>query len=221
MFARKFFALRSFRQGKSQIKSYGVFFMNAKFSSPLNNVKVASPCSQDWNAMIGNERKRYCGDCKLNVYNLSGMSRTEAENLLSNSEGRLCVRFYRRADGSVLTQDCPVGWRAVKQRVSKTATAFASLIFGLIGGLGLNSYMKDSDSHTVGMMIPQTSNSNVEIEKPEIMMGAMPADYPMMGDVAFPTPEPSPTIKDQGQWKVGEKSPEIMGKVVSKNSPQM
>ena len=74
--------------------------MNAKFSSPLNNIKIASPCSQDWDAMIGSERKRYCGDCKLNVYNLSGMSRTEAENLLSNSEGRLCVRFYRRADGT-------------------------------------------------------------------------------------------------------------------------
>lgn len=195
--------------------------MTAKFSNPLDNVKVASPCSQDWNAMIGTERKRYCGDCKLNVYNLSGMSRTEAENLLTNSEGRLCVRFYRRADGTVLTQDCPVGWRAIKARMSKMATAFASLIFGLIGGLGLNASLKQSENRTMGTMIPQTSNSNVEIEKPEIMMGAMPANYPVMGDVAFPTPEPSPKIKDQGQWEVGESPTEIMGKVVSKNSPQM
>ena len=30
----------------------------AKFDNPLNNLKVASPCSQDWNAMIGSERKR-------------------------------------------------------------------------------------------------------------------------------------------------------------------
>ena len=126
--------------------------------------------------MIGGERKRYCGDCKRNGYNLSGMSRTEAENLLSNSEGRLCVRFYRRADGSVLTQDCPVGWRAVKARMTKTATALASLIFGLLGGLGLNSYMKESNDRTMGSFIPQTSNANVEIENPEIMMGAIPAD---------------------------------------------
>ena len=195
--------------------------MTAKFSNPLDKIKVASPCSQDWNAMIGNERKRYCGDCKLNVYNLSGMSRTEAENLLTNSEGRLCIRFYRRADGTVLTQDCPVGWRAVKSRMTKMATAFASLIFGLIGGLGLNASLKQSENRTMGTMIPQSSNSNVEIEKPEIMMGAMPANYPVMGDVAFPTPEPSPKIKDQGQWEAGEKSSEIMGKVVSKNSPQM
>ena len=50
----------------------GVFM--AKFTSPLNNLKVASPCSQDWEAMLGNERKRFCGECKLNVYNLSGMT---------------------------------------------------------------------------------------------------------------------------------------------------
>ncbi len=145
--------------------------MTAKFSNPLDNIKVASPCSQDWDAMIGNERKRYCGECKLNVYNLSGMSRVDAENLITNNEGRLCVRFFRRADGTVLTQDCPVGWRAVKMRMTKTATAFASLIFGLIGGFGLNASLKNSDNRTMGTMIPQTTNSNVKIEKPEVLMG--------------------------------------------------
>ena len=114
--------------------------MTTKYTSPLNNLKVASPCSQDWDAMIGTERQRYCGECKLNVYNLSGMSKTEAENLVMNAEGRLCVRFFKRADGTVLTQDCPVGWQAVKKRVSKTAAAFASLFIGLLSGLGVTVY---------------------------------------------------------------------------------
>lgn len=106
-----------------------------KFDNPLNNVKIASPCPTNWNEMLGDERKRYCGECKLNVYNLSGMTRREAENLLMNTEGRLCVRFYRRADGSVLTKDCPVGWQALKKRVSKTAVAVFSMIAGVFGGL--------------------------------------------------------------------------------------
>ena len=111
----------------------------SKFTNPLNNIKIASPCSQDWNEMIGTERRRFCGECKLNVYNLSGMSRDEAENLLQDSEGRLCVRFYERADGSVLTKDCPVGWQAIKRRVSRFSTAAVSLLFGVVSGLGLNS----------------------------------------------------------------------------------
>ena len=190
--------------------------MTAKFSNPLDNIKIASPCSQNWDAMIGNERKRYCGECKLNVYNLSGMSQTEAENLITNAEGRLCVRFFRRADGTVLTQDCPVGWRAVKVRMTKMATAFASLIFGLIGGLGLNSYTKSSGGATVGEMIPQNINSNVNIEKPEVLMGAVPANYATMGNITVAPPKND----DEGQWETGRKAPPVMGKIVSKNSPQ-
>jgi hypothetical protein len=85
--------------------------------------------------MYGDERKRFCSDCKLNVYNLSGMTRREAENLVLNAEGRLCVRYFKRADGTVLTADCPVGWAAVKRRVSRVATATASIVFGIASGL--------------------------------------------------------------------------------------
>src|SRR5215213_10800265 len=98
------------------------------FTNPLDNIRIASPCRSDWNEMYGDDRTRFCGECKLNVYNLSGMNRSEAEALLMNSEGRVCVRFFRRNDGTVLTKDCPVGWRALKKRVSTTATAIASLI---------------------------------------------------------------------------------------------
>lgn len=107
----------------------------SKFDNPLNNIKIASPCPTDWDTMTGDERRRYCGECKLNVYNLSGMTRREAENLLMNAEGRLCVRFYRRADGTVLTKDCPVGWRALKKRASKAAVAVFSMLGGIFGGI--------------------------------------------------------------------------------------
>ena len=106
-----------------------------KFTNPLENIKIASPCSADWDEMSGNERRRYCSECKLNVYNLSDMTRREAENFLLNSEGRVCIKFYRRADGSVLTKDCPVGWQALKQKVSRRAKAFASVCAGIFGGV--------------------------------------------------------------------------------------
>jgi hypothetical protein len=103
--------------------------------NPLDNIRIASPCSANWDEMFGEDRKRFCGDCKLNVYNLSGMTRRDAENLLIASEGRLCVRYYRRADGTVLTRDCPVGWQAVKKRVSRVAAAAFSMIAGVFTGV--------------------------------------------------------------------------------------
>lgn len=105
------------------------------FSDPLNNIRIASPCKADWNQMYGNDRKRFCAECKLNVYNLSDMTRDQAEGFLIASEGRVCVRYFRRADGTVLTRNCPVGWRALKRRVSRTAGAAFSVVAGFFGGL--------------------------------------------------------------------------------------
>jgi hypothetical protein len=116
-----------------------------KFANPLNNVRIASPCKADWNQMIGDDRRRFCGACNLNVYNLSAMTRAEAENLLVTSEGRLCARFYQRADGTILTKDCPVGWQAIKRRASKMMTAAASLVFGVFSGLGINAYFNEPE----------------------------------------------------------------------------
>ena len=84
---------------------------------PLEDVRVASPCHADWNMMDGNERVKLCGSCQKNVYNLSEMTRFDAEELLAQHEGNLCVRYYQRADGTIMTQDCPVGLVKVRRAV--------------------------------------------------------------------------------------------------------
>jgi len=147
----------------------------AKFDNPLNNLKVASPCSQDWNAMLGDSRKRYCGECKLNVYNLSGMTRAEAENLVMSAEGRLCVRFYQRPDGSVLTQDCPVGWAKVKQRTKAYVTALASLIFSFFGALGLVTFtaFNSSNGATMGNIAVKTPTPKATPQETPVLMGGI------------------------------------------------
>ena len=175
--------------------------MTTKYTNPLENLKVASPCSQDWDEMIGTERKRYCGECKLNVYNLSGMTRAEAENLVMNAEGRLCVRFFKREDGTVLTQDCPVGWKAIKKRVSVAATAFASLVFSLISGLGLAAIFSRPEKGTViGELVSYKPTPKPTPER----------DYPMMGAVAMPSPTPKATPKPNSS---PTPPPAVLGKI--------
>lgn len=70
-------------------------------ASKLDNIRIATPLSADWQKMEGDERVRHCHKCKLNVFNLKEMTRTEAEKLLQTTEGRLCVQIYRRKDGTV------------------------------------------------------------------------------------------------------------------------
>jgi len=81
--------------------------------------------------MTGDNRVRFCNHCQLNVYNLSALSRVEAEELIASTEGRLCARLFRRADGTVLTENCPVGLRALRRRVAKRTTAIFATIVSL------------------------------------------------------------------------------------------
>src|SRR5215510_12760554 len=110
-----------------------------KLTSHLDHIKIAAPCSADWDQMFSFEDKRvrFCSQCNLNVYNLSDMSRQEAEALINKTEGRLCVRFYRRTDGSILTQNCPVGLKAIKRRVAWVAQVVLGMVLSFVSGFGL------------------------------------------------------------------------------------
>jgi hypothetical protein len=154
--------------------------------SPLDNIKIASPCSADWNTMYGNDRMRFCGDCKLNVYNLSGMPRDEAENLVMNAEGRLCVRFYRRADGTIITENCPVGWAKVKARAKVYVTAAFTLVMTFLGGLFFVTLFTRQKAE-VGTMIvrPQPLTGAIAIDPGNVTMGK-PAYSGVMGNVVLP-----------------------------------
>ena len=172
-----------------------------RFDSPLNNISIASPCSADWEEMYGDVRKRFCGDCKLNVYNLSGMTRDEAEILIMNAEGRLCIRFYKRADGSVITQDCPVGWTRVKQRTRMIATAFASLVMALFTGILFVSFFSRSEPTVGKLQMPFATPSPTPDNT--IMGGITPTrpvntDPAIMGEMQY---EPNQKF-EMGKMKV-------------------
>ena len=59
----------------------------------LQNVRIASPCPANWQGMVGDDRVRHCGECNLNVYNFSAMTRPEVEALLRKREGRVFLAW--------------------------------------------------------------------------------------------------------------------------------
>ena len=106
----------------------------------LDSIDVASPCQQRWEDMSGDERARFCAACEQTVYRLDDLSRAEAEALARRSLAgdEVCVRFRRRADGTVLTRDCPArlesqrsGWRRLE---ALAMAALGVLSLGLLSG---------------------------------------------------------------------------------------
>jgi hypothetical protein len=155
----------------------------------LDQVRVASPCKADWNEMLGDERVRFCLGCEKNVYNLSSMQKDDAEALLRERLGNeLCVRFFQRTDGTILTQDCPVGVK--KKRNKKLALAVAGA--GAMAAAAATMFLK---------------STCVQGEPVAGTMEVQPV--PMMGDVAPPS-----EVKGEVKGEVAP-TPSVMGSVAA------
>ena len=80
----------------------------------LDHIHVAAPCTADWDGMVGDERTRFCAGCEKNVYNLSSMTRIEAEALLIAKVVELAAR-----PGVELLLDDLGGYEALPHRAQE------------------------------------------------------------------------------------------------------
>ena len=128
--------------------------------------------------MVGGDRVRFCGQCELNVYNLTAMTRDEAEALVTRTEGRLCLRFFRRKDGSIITENCPVGLRALKRRARRIKQAVAASVLAFLTGIGANDAANKIGALLSGSPSPWGSAGRTlgvmampSDQKPEVVVG--------------------------------------------------
>jgi TonB family protein len=180
----------------------------------LDNVRVAAPCSADWSAMRGNDRARFCQECNLNVYNISAMTQAEAEELINRNEGRLCVRYYQRADGTILTQDCPVGVKAWRKKAARVALAISSAAISFFAGIGLRGMMKNDESiiERRNMGIAKVGHFKPPMRQPATTP-SQPDRNAVMGGLTYvpppnPTaPPPPPPPFEPGREIIGDPAP--------------
>jgi hypothetical protein len=162
----------------------------------LEQVRIASPCSANWEEMRGDERARFCELCQKHVYNFAAMTADEAAGLICEKEGKLCARLYRRRDGTVLTADCPVGaaryWKRAK------AAAAAMVVTGLFAAGTALSASLDRSSRTWPQQTQGRVSAKVDraIWQVKEWLGLNPQPV-VMGSIAMPAPA-------SGQCGVGD-----------------
>ena len=141
----------------------------------LDRLQLSFRCPADWEAMEGDETKRFCSHCQKHVHNLSAMTREEAEAVATRS-GEICVRMTRRADGTTVTKGCP---KTVAVRTKAVRLAGAGMAAG--GALVLAS----CDKPVIG-----------DVKVPDEVGEAEPEEeVELLGDVVVPeeieVPEPA------------------------------
>ena len=107
--------------------------------------KVSSPCPVSWESMDGGHKVRYCGQCRLNVYNLTVMSREEVAALIRKTGGQFCGRLYVRADRRATLRNCPRGRN--RQWLRRGMMAAAVLVLAGFGWLLKSAGNQDRSVH--------------------------------------------------------------------------
>ncbi len=171
----------------------------AQRSRPLlDNLKIASPCHVAWETMDGGDRVRHCASCDKDVFDLSALTRDEAEALLRERAGNLCVSYYQRTDGTVITSDCTVG--IAKRRRRRVMAAGLAAVLASAGGLALFLSLRSHDTAAprcptsemrMGGAVPvELPSSKPTIEPPQVRVAG--------GPVAMPPPAVEPLPRRTG-----------------------
>lgn len=68
----------------------------------MRALPILSPCSESFDAMTGDERRRHCAVCDKDVHDLSARTEDEAKALLRAAAGtRICVRYAATPKGTI------------------------------------------------------------------------------------------------------------------------
>ncbi len=164
----------------------------------LARIRVATPCRADWNEMTGDERVRHCAHCDKSVFNLSEMSREQAEALIIAKNGDLCARYYQRHDGTILLADCSVG--LAQKRKTRVAAAGA---LALLAGTPVAAFALRTKAHAplavvhdepettkvlqgdIAEPLPPPTEAKPPPDDASYVMGGLPAN---VGEVEQPRP---------------------------------
>ncbi len=134
----------------------------------VEQLKIAKPCGVGWETMTGDEKKRHCELCELSVYNIEAMTAFEVELLFTKTNGRLCGRIRRRADGTVVTKQCPKGLRDYGKRVSRiTGAAMTAILaaFSFSYGQSTSNQTKNDEANTEQQDVKKTVVTGIVRDK--------------------------------------------------------
>ena len=192
--------------------------------SILDRITIETRCDVEWDTMkpvdpTGADRVRHCGECRLNVFNLSEMTRAEAEAVLESGFAtgqRVCTQFIRRKDGTILTADCLTARERIRSRTRRVRVAAAALMAMILPAFAAGCGAQDSGSQTSGMggsAAPARPDPSAGVGGittcPPAQVPHDPEEHPLRGDTTDPLPKPPTppvppeTLPTKGETFVG------------------
>lgn len=168
----------------------------------LETLQIQSPCSENWEAMTGDDKRRFCDICDKHVHNLSAMPKKQAEALLDSES--LCVRYDRDAAGQIVVLPSRF------ERLRRAITHSGRVAVAAIVTLAITPWAMAAEKQPCKVEQNKTMRQHT-MGKP--MTHPRPQEQSEMGDVAAPVKPPQspvmggiPPIKPPSEEKPKEES---------------
>jgi hypothetical protein len=163
----------------------------------VDRIEIPVPCTVPWDSMRGDEAVRHCGRCKQQVYNLASFTRAEAVQLLTERSGRVCLRIFRRPDGTVLTSDCRERLRAARRRGFFVFAGvglvilWAQICAQIVGWMGLRAFLRGPVQGGAPLPVIEAPAAVTDVAPPveddrSPLMGKPAPELPQLGEVPPP-----------------------------------
>ena len=140
---------------------------NSRFSS-LAPIHIATPCSENWSQMQGDDQSRFCEKCVHQVRNSESMTATELDQAASSTQ-RVCLRLTVHPAKGVLSKD---GWLPRLVTAGIAAAVISGCSSEIVGETAATSNVNPSSA------VSQVDSSEVLVGKV-----ALPNEH-MMGTPA-------------------------------------
>lgn len=157
----------------------------------------------DWNAMAGDERKRFCAGCQKHVFNLSAMTQGEARKFAEETQGRECIAYVQADEGTIHTPNrFERGLLWLSHRVPRMAALLTVLLPAAL--VSCSERRMQGESLVKGKTRVRVEQSLHKSSKPD---KDTPPQHPVVpGMPALPPPPPEKPVR--------------MGKVIPEKVPE-
>ena len=121
----------------------------------FKDIRIPKPCSVDYDALPGNEVKRFCDSCEKHVYDFRGKDEAYF-NSIFNTHGKVCGIFYE--------EDIQEATVIIKRPFYY---AFAAKLIGaflFLKTLLSSHYIQASTNHTHATIQESTDSTGVKVE---------------------------------------------------------
>lgn len=146
--------------------------------------QITKPCQQNWDAMTGDEKKRFCSHCQLHVHNLSAMTPDEQLAVFSHRDEKSCITYLEKGNEMRVCTNTWVAVHRLFRPFRRVAFSLSAIVAALLASCSSPSVNQVPPS-TVPPAPPAMVSQPSDCDGKRVMGAPVLVDSPLWRRILF------------------------------------